>query len=225
MPTDKVRQERAQRIEDEVAAFDRQLAESKRSGGVTGYLTGAIRQEIISRGEAMAQAQDLVTGVLVEIQEERQELERVSARQAGAVADLHEMRAEVAALSSLVRNAEAARADYAHARNEADRRRDADIALVLAEVRRLSTAVGEMDETQGRLLVELAHRARQDSIHEDEITGVRAALVKADAKADTALSAAVRAQAKQVGLKAAGWAFGVALFEALRWLMAATGKG
>lgn len=225
MPAEQDRHEHRERIAAEVDAFDRQLAESKRAGGVTGYLSGAIREEIIRRGEAMATAQDLVAGVLVEIQEERQELGRVSARQAGAVADLHEMRSEVAALSSLVRNAESARADYARQRAEADRRRDADTAMIASQVQRLTAAIADQSEQIGQIAKELATRARHDSIHEEEITGVRAALVKADAKADTALSTAARAQAKQVGLKAAGWTLGVALFEALRWLMAATGKG
>lgn len=181
MPTEQDRAARRERIAAEIRQYDEGLINSRRQGGgaVAGYLSGAIREEIVKRGEAVAHVEDLVAGMLVEVQE-------IGSRQTKAIANLD---------------------------------------LLVNEVQRLSSSVGELYEMQGRLMVELAHRAKQDSIHEDEITGVKTAIVKADAKADTALTAAVKAQAKQVGLKAAGWAFGVALFEALRWLMAATGKG
>lgn len=188
MPTEQERAARRERIAAEIRQYDEGLARSQRKGGgaVAGYLSGAIREEIVRRGEAVVHVEDLVAGVLVEAQEQRKIVESVSGRQVEAIANLD---------------------------------------LLVNEVRRLSSSVGELYEMQGRLMVELAHRARQDSVHEEEITGVKTALVKADAKADTALSTAVKAQAKQVGLKAAGWTLGVALFEALRWLMAATGKG
>lgn len=227
MPSEQERVARRERIVAEIRQYDEGLAHSQRKGGgaVAGYLSGAIREEIVKRGEAVVHVEDIVAGVLVVAQEQQRTLDEVSGRQAGAVRDLHEIRNEVGALHSLVGNAERSRAEYARERNEADAMRDANIALIASEVRSLSGAVGELYETQGRLLVELAHRARRDSVHEEEITGVKTAIVKADAKADTALSTAVKAQAKQVGLKAAGWTLGVALFEALRWLMAATGKG
>lgn len=188
MPSEQERVARRERIAAEIRQYDEGLAHSQRKGGgaVAGYLSGAIREEIVKRGEAVVHVEDLVAGVLVEAREQRRLVEEVGGRQAAAIANLD---------------------------------------LLVNEVRSLSRAVGDLYETQGRLMVELAHRARQDSVHEEEITGVKTAIVKADAKADTALSTAVKAQAKQVGLKAAGWAFGLAVFEALRWLLSVTGKG
>lgn len=227
MPTEDKRAARCARTQRILAELEREITAAVNEGREpdSGKILSTLKWEIAARADSVEAMEDLVAGALVVLQE-------VSGRQSGAIASLTRMaddvasiRAEVAGLAALVRNAESSRADYARERNEADHRRDANLDLLMSEVRALAGSVGELYEMQGRLMVELAHRAKQDSIHEDEITGVRAALVKADAKADTALSTAVRAQAKQVGIKAAGWAFGLALFEALRWLMAATGKG
>lgn len=220
MPTPEKREARRQRTQRILTELEREITDAARDGREpdSGKILSTLKWEIAARADSIESVEDIVAGALVVLQE-------VSSRQAGAIANLAEIRNEVAELSALVRNAESSRAEFAKARNEADARRDANLDLIANEVRSLSSSVGDLYETQGLLLVELATRAKHDSIHEEEITGVRAAVVKVKETAEEARAAALKAQAKQVGIKAAGWAFGLAVFEALRWLATVTGKG
>lgn len=86
--------------------------------------------------------------IVHQFQELRKEARKASYLQEDQIAGLM---AEVRQLSSLVRESEAARAQ---------------------DMRSINGAIGELAEGQGRVLAELAARARQDSVHEEAITGM-----------------------------------------------------
>lgn len=99
--------------------------------------------------------------------------------------------AEVGALSSLVRESEAARAE---------------------DMRAVRAGLGELAEGQGRILAELAARARQDSVHEEAITGMHRAVEAT--RADLAL-----ARAKWLGWRGLAVGLGWGLLEAIKhWI-------
>lgn len=214
MPTPEKREQRRQRTQRVLSELEREITDAARDGREpdSGKILSTLKWEIAARAEATEAVEDLAAGALVVIQE-------ISNRQTGAITDLSEIRKEVAALSTLVRNAESSRAEYAKTRNEADVRRDANLDLIAGEVRSLAGAVGELYETQGRLLVELATRARHDSIHEEEITGVKTAVVKVKETADKTQRDLAVAQAKALGSRALAVALGWGIVEAIRhWL-------
>jgi hypothetical protein len=113
--------------------------------------------------------------------------------------------AELGELSALVRHSEQARAEDMRAVNACMR----SVERSLASIRE---TVGELAENQGRILAELAARARQDSIHEEAITGVHRAVEMT--KADLAL-----ARAKWLGWRGLAIAIGWGALEAFqRWI-------
>ena len=135
---------------------------------MAGYLSGAIREEIVKRGEAVAHVEDLG---------------RDACRGAGD-------------------------------RQSSDR--PSPTSTCWSTRQRLSSSVGELYEM----------RASDGGVGASGRRGTRSTRTRSRAsdghrqggrEGRDRLTAAVKAQAKQVGLKAAGWAFGVALFEALRW--------
>lgn len=105
---------------------------------------------------------------------------------------------EVGELSGLVRNSEDARAE--------------DARLIRAELAALRRGQEDLSEGQGRIAAELAARARQDSVHEEAITGVHR-VVEAT-KADVAL-----VRAKTFGWRALAAAVGYGILKALEhWI-------
>lgn len=84
-------------------------------------------------------------------------------------------------------------------------------ANVLSKLDLLQQAMGDVSENQGVIARELAARARQDSIHETEITAQRAALAKTNAD----LSAV---RLKAAAIKAGLGAGAIAVWEAAKHL-------
>lgn len=105
---------------------------------------------------------------------------------------------EVGELSGLVRNSEAARSE--------------DARLIRVELAALRKGQGDLAEGQGRIAAELARGARQDSLHEEAITGVHR-VVEAT-KADVAL-----VRAKTFGWRALAAAAGYGVLKAIEhWI-------
>lgn len=99
--------------------------------------------------------------------------------------------AEVGQLSSLVRESEVARSQDARATR---------------------AAIGDLAEGQGRILAELAARARQESLHEEAIAGIHKTV--AATRADLALT-----RAKWLGWRGLAVSLGLGLIEAIKyWL-------
>ncbi len=130
-----------------------------------------------------------------QVREERTERLRQHKTQEIQIAGLM---AETGELSSLVRNSEEARA--------------ADMRLINARLSALQKGQEDLSEGQGRIAAELAARARQDSLHEEAITGVHR-VVEAT-KADVAL-----VRAKTFGWRALAAAAGYGVLKALEhWI-------
>ncbi len=123
-----------------------------------------------------------------QVREERTERLRQHGLQQHQIAGLA---AEVGELSGLVRNSEEARAE---------------------DMRVIRKALGDLAEGQGRIAAELATRARQDSLHEEAITGIHKTV---DAtKADLAV-----ARAKWLGWRSLAAGIGWGALEALKhWI-------
>lgn len=99
--------------------------------------------------------------------------------------------AEVGQLSSLVRESEKARAQ---------------------DMRSINGAIGELAEGQGRVLAELAARARQDSVHEEAITGMHKTVEAT--RTELALT-----RAKWVGWRSLAAAIGFGILKAIEhWI-------
>jgi len=98
---------------------------------------------------------------------------------------------EVGELSALVRNSEEARAQ---------------------DMRAIRKALGDLSEGQGRIAAELATRARQDSLHEEAITGIHKTVEAT--KTDLAV-----ARAKWLGWRSLAAGIGWGALEALKhWI-------
>jgi hypothetical protein len=119
---------------------------------------------------------------------------------------------EVGSLSGLVRNSEEARARDMRvlaAERKADKAWQAGV----------DKALGDLSEGQGRIAAELAARARQDSIHEEAITGVHKAVKATDAALDVTRRDLAVARAKWLGWRSLAAALGWGLLEALKhWI-------
>lgn len=112
---------------------------------------------------------------------------------------------ELGELSSLVRHSEQARAEDMRAVGACMRSTDRAIASI-------RETLGELAENQGRILAELAARARQDSIHEEAITGVTKAV-------ETTRADLVVARAKWLGWRGLAAGLGWGLLEAIKhWI-------
>lgn len=130
-----------------------------------------------------------------QVREERTERLRQHGLQQHQIAGLA---AEVGELSALVRNSEEARAQ--------------DMRLINARLSALQKGQEDLSEGQGRIAAELAARARQDSVHEEAITGVHR-VVEAT-QADVAL-----VRAKTFGWRALAAAVGYGILKALEhWI-------
>lgn len=126
--------------------------------------------------------------IVHQFQELRKEARKARYLQEDQIAGLM---AEVGQLSSLVRESEKARAQ---------------------DMRSINGAIGELAEGQGRVLAELAARARQDSVHEEAITGIHQTV--AATRADLALT-----RAKWLGWRGLAVGLGWGLLEAIKhWI-------
>ena len=93
-----------------------------------------------------------------------------------------------------------------------DDHENANLTLLVEQVRTNAQAIGQIAEGQGMIAAELAARARQDSVHETEITAQRAALQQT--------AADLRAvRLKAAGIKAAIGAGAVTAWEIARHLL------
>lgn len=120
--------------------------------------------------------------------------------------------AETARLAVLVGNSSKAAAEFADEQREMLHRLTDHVALLAEEQKATNRAVGQLAENQGIIARELADRARQDSLHETEITAQRAAI--AETKAD------VRAvRLKATAIKAGIGAGTIAIWEAVKHLL------
>ena len=123
-----------------------------------------------------------------QVREERTERLRQHGLQQHQIAGLA---AEVGELSALVRNSEEARAQ---------------------DMRAIRKALGDLSEGQGRIAAELATRARQDSLHEEAITGIHKTVEAT--KTDLAV-----ARAKWLGWRSLAAGIGWGALEALKhWI-------
>lgn len=111
---------------------------------------------------------------------------------------IFDIRSQLAGLAALVRNSEAARASNARAVNSE-----------LAELRRASA---EQAELLGRVLAELAHRARVDAAHTEAITGAQEEI------SSTRTELAI-ARARWVGWRGLAVAIGWGILEAIKHIL------
>lgn len=125
---------------------------------------------------------------------------------------IHNLTAAVDRLSSLVGNSAQAARDMAAEHRGEHKVINANLTLLVEQVRTNAQAIGQIAEGQGMIAAELAARARQDSVHETEITAQRAALQQT--------AADLRAvRLKAAGIKAAIGAGAVTAWEIARHLL------
>lgn len=124
---------------------------------------------------------------------------------------IHNLTAAVDRLSSLVGNSAQAARDMAREYAGEHKVINANLTLLVEQVRTNAQAIGQIAEGQGMIAAELAARARQDSVYETEITAQRAALQQTAADLRTV-------RLKAAGIKAAIGAGAVTAWEIARHL-------
>lgn len=125
---------------------------------------------------------------------------------------IHNLTAAVDRVASLVGNAAQASADFAREHRGEHKVINANLTLLTEQARTNGQAIGQQAESLGMIAAELAARARQESVHETEITAQRAAI--------TATAAEVRAvRLKAAAIKAGLGASAIAVWEAAKALL------
>lgn len=145
----------------------------------------------------------------------RTQAERDAILYEGGVEQRRQIRSLTAAverLTAIVGHSAEAAADFAAEHRGEHKIINANLTLLAEQARTNGQAIGQLAEGQGMIAAELAARARQESIHETEITAQRQAL--------TATAAEVRAvRLKAAALKAGLGASAIAVWEAAKHLL------
>ncbi len=125
---------------------------------------------------------------------------------------IHSLTAAVDRLSSLVGNSAQAARDMAAEHRGEHKIITANLTLLVEQARTNAQAIGQLAEGQGMIAAELAARARQDSVHEVEITAHRQAIQQTAADLRTV-------RLKAAGIKAAIGAGTIAVWEVAKALL------